>query len=102
MSMTLAATFDTRRQADMVVERLVQGYGVERTDIFVSAEGVANSAGETIAGADTAAGAPSAEERNDAALDGRISVSVDIGNDAVADEIRATFSEFGAQNLLEE
>jgi hypothetical protein len=100
--MTLAATFDTRRQADMVVERLVQGYGVERTDIFVSAEGDANSAGETKAGADTAAGAPSSEERDDAASSGRISVSVDIGDDAVADEIKAAFAEFGAQDLSEQ
>jgi len=99
--MTLAATFDTRRQADMVVERLVQEYGVERTDIFVSAEGDANSAGETKAGADTAAGAPSEAERDDAALTGKISVSVDIDDDTVADEIRAAFSEFGARDVSE-
>lgn len=58
MSMTLTARFETRREAEMAVERLVQEQGVERSDIFISAEGDANTAGEEPAGADLQAARP--------------------------------------------
>lgn len=51
MSMTLSGTFDSRRQADLAVERLVQELGNERTDIF-SPAGADNSAGSMRDGAD--------------------------------------------------
>lgn len=99
MGTTLKATFETRREAEMTVERLVQEYGIERTDIFVAAEGAENSAGEEEAGSDTAAGSPTTDDRNDAALNGRISVSVDLDDEARADEVRSAFSEFDAQSI---
>lgn len=101
MGTTLKATFETRREAEMTVERLVQEYGIERTDIFVAAEGAENSAGEEEAGSDTAAGSPTTDDRNDAALNGRISVSVDLADEARADEVRSAFSEFDAQSITD-
>jgi hypothetical protein len=101
MPTTLNATFDTRRQAEMAVERLVQEFGIERTDIFVAADGADNSAGEDRAGSDTEAGAPTPEARDDAALNGRIAVSVDIDDDARAAEIRSAFREFDAADVAE-
>lgn len=101
MGTTLKATFDTRREAEMTVERLVQEYGIERTDIFIAAEGDDNSAGEEEAGADTEAADPTTPARDDAALNGQIGVSVDIEDLAQADEVRAAFAEFGAQSVAE-
>jgi hypothetical protein len=101
MSTTLKAQFETRREAEMTIERLVQEYGIERTDIFVAAEGDENSAGEEQAGSDTEAGAPSPEDRDDAALASRISLSVDIEDDERAAEVRAAFDEFGGEDVAE-
>ncbi|KAK0332119.1 hypothetical protein LTR94_026168, partial [Friedmanniomyces endolithicus] len=72
MADTLKAQFDTRRDAELAVERLVQEYGVERTDIFVAPKGDENSAGVRASGADEKAGAPSVEARDDGALTGRV------------------------------
>lgn len=102
MSTTLKASFETRREAEMTIERLVQEYGIERTDIFVAAEGPENSAGEEQAGSDTEAGTPSPEDRDDTALAVRISVSVDIDDDARAAEVRSAFSEFGGEDVAED
>lgn len=79
MSSTLEKTFATREQAELAVEHLVQELGVERTDIFVTAQGAQNSSGEAASGGD----APAVLEpgRDDAALAGGITVSVDV-NDA--------------------
>ena len=49
---TITATFNTRRQADLAVEHLVQEHGIERTNIFVVAEGPENSAGNSVGGVD--------------------------------------------------
>ena len=102
MSTTLKASFETRREAEMTIERLVQEYGIERTDIFVAAQGAENSAGEEQAGSDTEAGAPSPEDRDDVALAGRISLSVDIEDDDRAAEVRAAFEEFGAEDAADD
>lgn len=94
MGTTLTATFATRREAEMTVERLVQEYGVERTDVFIAADGDQNSAGEKPAGSDTDAGEPSPEPRGDAPLRGSITVSVDIADDTEASKVREAFAEF--------
>lgn len=99
MSTTLKATFATRRDAEMAVERLVQEQGLIRSDIFVSADGTQNTAGEARAGSDAEAAAPSPASRDDAALNGRIAVSVDLADDARADAVRAAFGEFGAEDV---
>lgn len=99
MPTTLTANFATRREADMTVERLVQEQGIERTDIFVVAAGDDNTAGEEVAGSDAEAGEPSPEARDDAALSGRVTVSVDVEDDDRADEIRGAFAEFDAADV---
>lgn len=93
MSQTLRSTFATRREAELVIEHLVQEHGIERTDIFVAPEGEANSAGEEISGSDQAAAAPTEAARTDGALNGRIEVSVDVQDDAIATVIREVFRE---------
>ncbi len=101
MGTTLTATFETRREAEMTVERLVQEHGIERTDVFIAAEGEENSAGEELAGSDAEAGEPSPEPRDDAPLDGAVSVSVDIEDDAKAVKVREAFAEFHADDVTE-
>ncbi|ADL00853.1 hypothetical protein [Brevundimonas subvibrioides] len=97
MSQTLNTTFATRRDAELAIERLVQEHGIERTDIFVAPEGAANSAGEDVSGSDQASAAPGQPQRNDGALNGRIEVSVDVGNDDDVAVIQAAFTEMGGQ-----
>ncbi|MFA4950788.1 hypothetical protein [Brevundimonas sp.] len=97
MNQTLKATFTTRREAELVVERLVQEHDVERSDIFMAPEGPANSAGETISGSDREAGAPSEGARDDGAHEGRIEVSVDLQDDERASAVQSAFHEFGGQ-----
>ncbi len=101
MASTLTATFETRREAEMTVERLVQEHGVERTNVFIAAEGDENSAGEEQAGSDKNAGEPSAEPRGDAPLHSAVSVSVDIEDDAKVARVREAFAEFHADDVSE-
>lgn len=94
MTKNIAATFDTRRDAEMAVERLVQEFGVERTDIFVAAEGDENTAGTEAAGADAEGSAPNDNARADGAHQGEIAVSVDVNDDALVEKIRGAIAEF--------
>ena len=96
MNSKMTATFETRREAELVVERLVQEFKVDRSAIHVGPEGDANSAGEAPSGSDRKAASPSVEARDDAALEGRIEVQVDL-DDAEAGEVRKAFREFGGQ-----
>jgi len=101
MGTTLTATFETRRDAEMTVERLVQEHGIERTDVFIAANGDENSVGAEQAGSDKDAGQPSPEPREDAPLHGAVSVSVDIEDDAKAAKVREAFAEFQADDVSE-
>lgn len=101
MPTTLTAKFDTRREAEMTVERLVQELGIERTDIFVTTDDDENSVGNVEAGSDTEAGVPSPEDRDDMRLGGRIVVSVDLEDVTKADAVRSAFAEFSARALSE-
>ncbi|MFN4016635.1 MAG: hypothetical protein ACK4JB_14945 [Reyranella sp.] len=76
MERTIVTLFETRRDADLAVEHLVQEHGVARTDIFIRAGGQSNSAGVKAAGADVESGhAP--QKRGTPELGGEIEVSVD-------------------------
>ena len=101
MGATLKATFETRREAEMTVERLVQEHGIKRTDVFISATGNENTVGDQHAGSDTKAGAPSPEVRNDAPLNGAVTVSVDVEDETNVAKVRAAFAEFEAADLDE-
>ena len=95
MSTNITGTFDTRRDAEMAIERLVQELRIERTDIFVAAEGDENTAGVEPAGSDNESAARSAEARDDGAYQGGVTVSVDVNDDDSLDKIRDAFEEFG-------
>lgn len=101
MSIMLSATFDTRREAEMTVERLVQEFELDRAVIFIAAEGDENSAGEEQAGSDTKAGDPSPDDRADAPLHGAIVVTVEADDEATADKVREAFGEFEAAGVVE-
>ncbi|MEN2786012.1 hypothetical protein ACFOKI_09595 [Sphingomonas qilianensis] len=97
MSIVLTATFDTRREAEMTVERLVQEFKFDRAAISVTAGGDANSAGVEPAGADdTGRASP-----DDAALTGAIVVSIDVPDEAAAAQVRDAFGEFNASGVVE-
>ena len=91
----LEATFETRREAEMSIERLVQEFGLDRKAIEVVADGALNSAGEDTSGGDNASDSPTPSEREDAALNDRIKVSVTVDDEAEAERVRNAFSEFG-------
>ena len=101
MGSTLKATFETRREAEMTVERLVQEYGIERTEVFISATGDENTVGGEQVGCDIEAGAPSPEVRDDAPLNGTVTVSVDVEDDTRVAKVREAFSEFEAADMDE-
>lgn len=94
MGTTLSAEFETRRDAEMAVERLVQDYGIERTDIFISAAGSDNTVGTQAAGADVESGHPDTEVDANPALNGAITVSVDVEDDGKVDRVRSALNEF--------
>ena len=97
MSKTLKGRFETRREAEMTVERLVQEHDIDRAAILVAAEGDDNTAGVETAGADAKAGDPSEERRDDAALGCAILVVVDLEDDALIAKVLASFREFDAE-----
>ena len=101
MSVMLSATFDTRRNAEMTVERLVQQFDLDRAAVFITTEGDRNSVGEEQAGSDTEAGTPSAEDRDDAPLNGAIVVTVEVADEQTAEEVRDAFGEFDAAGVVE-
>jgi hypothetical protein len=94
MTTTIERTFDSRREAELAIERLVQEYDFERTDVFVSSAGDENSAGDTLSGGDTATDLEA--ERSDAPLSDPISVSVDVDDDARAAIVTRVFDEIAA------
>lgn len=94
MASTFTATFATRREAELVIERLVQEFSVDREAITVGPQGDRNSVGTSTSGGDENAGGPGEKARNDAPLEGRIQVSVNLGDRADWEAVRSAFSEF--------
>jgi hypothetical protein len=75
---TIIGEFDTRRDAELAVEHVVQECGVPRSDVFVQPVGGTNTAGTRPAGADAKA-APKPEGHQK--LEGPLEVSVDFHGD---------------------
>ena len=98
MESTITAQFETRRDAEIAVEQLVQEHKIPRADIFIRARGEANSAGVKAAGADVESGHDSAKERGTPELAGMIEVSVDYHGDK-ADAVRKSLKEAGSKSL---
>jgi hypothetical protein len=98
MERTVVAYFDNRRDAELAVEHLIQERGIERTDIFLQAQGAANTAGVKAAGADVESGHPGVEKHGAPKLDGAIELSVDChGGDR--DKVLKTLQEIGAKGV---
>jgi len=97
MSSTLTATFETRREAELVVERLVQEFKVDRKSIAVGPDGDENSVGETPSGGDLPSDGPSVEARDDAPVAGRIVVAIDPAADVDIEAVRSAFREFDGE-----
>ena len=94
--MKLTAKFDTRREAEMTVERLVQQFEIDRAKVVVAADGSENTAGVAKDGSDRKAADPSPEARDDAELNGKVVVTVEVAVEDTAKEVRAAFTEFDA------
>ncbi|MCW5737953.1 MAG: hypothetical protein KIS73_27780 [Enhydrobacter sp.] len=98
MDRTIVAQFETRREAELAVEHLVQEYGIERTDVFIRARGEANSSGAKAAGADVESGHPGVAKKGTPELGGRIEVSVDCRDDR-SGSVQSALQEAGAKSL---
>ena len=99
MTSTLTATFETRREAELVVERLVQELGVNPKAIVIGPDGDEGSVGAKTSGGDVPSEGPSVEARDDAPLAGRIAVTVDTAGVDVAG-VGSAFQEFDGQPPL--
>ncbi|MFY9351256.1 MAG: hypothetical protein WBL20_06270 [Sphingobium sp.] len=94
MSRTIERRFATRTEAENAIELLVQQHGIERSDIFVAADGPDNSVGKEISGGDAAA--PLEEERDDAALHSPVLVSIDVNDETKVGLVERALAEAGA------
>lgn len=93
---TITGTFDTRREAEMAVERLVQEHGLDRSRVRTFAAGEENTSGTVVSGADAADAA--AGERPDGVRRGRIAVVVEAGKDR-RELVMDAFRECGAEEI---
>lgn len=100
MDRSLTARFETRQDAELAIEHLVQNQGIERDRISVLPLGSENTAGTEVAGSDAPAGQPGSRERDDAALHGAVELSVHLPGDK-AEAVRQALTEAGARDLAE-
>jgi hypothetical protein len=96
MPHTITGYFDTRRDAEMTVERLVQDHGLDRKRVQAVAEGEENSSGTVVSGADAADAA--AGDQPDGVRRGRIVVRAEV-DDAMLDTALASFRDCNAADL---
>lgn len=95
---TISATFETRREAELAIEHLVQEHGIDRDDVEVGAEGDQNSAGVEASGSDNenelehGAG-------DEAALNGRISLVVNVDSEETAEAVQGVLEEYGGDEV---
>jgi len=76
MDTEIRATFATRRSVELAIEHLVQEHGLNRTDIFVDAEGKTNTSGQERAGADATGSLSEPRTGSHPELAGAIQLSV--------------------------
>ncbi|TCH96629.1 hypothetical protein EJV46_18765 [Roseococcus sp. SYP-B2431] len=100
MDRSLTGRFETRRDAELAIEHLVQEQGIDRSRISVLPLGAENTAGTRVAGSDAPDAQPGTRERDDAALHGAVEVSVSLAG-GKADAVRRTLEEAGARDLAE-
>ncbi|WP_424813455.1 hypothetical protein [Roseococcus sp. YIM B11640] len=98
MPQTLTGRFETRREAELAIERLVQQESLDRQSISVLPVGKDNSAGTQISGSDQPDAHAGSREREDAALRGPVQVSVSFP-EGRAEAVRQALQESGARDL---
>ncbi|MGL5837224.1 MAG: hypothetical protein ACRCY3_01840 [Sphingorhabdus sp.] len=94
----ISAIFDTRREAEMAVEHLVQQLEIERSYIFIAPVSDENSAGVEVAGSDAKRDGLQEPSGDEAALNGQIEVSLD-RDEGDEQAVRDTFEEFKATDI---
>lgn len=94
----VTATFETRREAELAVEHLVQEHSIERDDISVGPEGDENSVGVEASGADASTELEDGDD-DEAALASAILVTVTAEGDEEAEEIAEYLEEFGGGDV---
>ncbi|MGI3903406.1 MAG: hypothetical protein ACRYGP_19925 [Janthinobacterium lividum] len=94
MTRTISAEFETRRDAEVTVEHLVQEYGLDRRAISIVSVADQNSVGTEVAGSDLEDGEPKHDPATHPPLAGRLKVSVEA--EAAQDE--AVLKAFAAYN----
>lgn len=98
MPQKITGIFETRREAEMAIERFVQTHGLDRGAIEVMPAGPENSAGTELAGADAKREPLAPPPNDDAALNGAIRVSID-RDEADMPLARAVYEEFKATDI---
>ncbi|WP_156363652.1 hypothetical protein [Sphingomonas sp. Leaf357] len=98
---TINATFETRREAELATEHLVQEHGVDREDIDVGTEGSENSAGVTGNGSENPTELEDGTE-DEAALNGRIAVTVTVDSEEIAEAVQEVLEEHGGDDVTVE
>jgi hypothetical protein len=108
---TLTGSFNTRREAEMAVEHLVQDYGLDRSLVDVRPAGEENTSGNVASGADAAerhrgSGAPGDPVGDVIMPEGQHAEAGGIGKGAILvsaevdesmiERARASFKEYGA------
>ena len=97
---TITATFDTRREAELAVEHLVQEHDIDRDDIVIGPDGDENSAGVKTNGSDEPTIGEDADG-DDAALNGAITVSVTLSGDEDVDTTQDVLLEYGGSEIVD-
>lgn len=87
MVQTVTGLFDTRREAEIAIEHLVQEHGLDRARIQAFAEGAENSAGTEVSGADAESGRRGEPVEGQRA--GAIRVIAEVGEGAVDTALEA-------------
>jgi hypothetical protein len=98
MDEMMTGRFETRREAELALEHLVQQVGLSRDAISVLPIGSRNTAGVRKSGSDNADSSPGSRDRDDAALTGAVEISVQIPGNKVQ-SVRRTLLDAGAQDL---
>ena len=98
---TITAIFETRREAELAVEHLVQEHELDRSDIAIASASDENSAGAEASGSDLETDFEDGTE-DDAALNGTIKVTVTLDDDDLAEDVEDVFHEFGASDVLQD
>lgn len=98
MAETITGDFETRREAELAVEHLVQQEGLDRASITLAPAGDRNTVGTKPDGADKSDGRAGQQARDDAPTEGAVKITVSISSEK-AGAIRQALSVAKARNI---